>query len=141
MPSLSKQGALVLGLSVALHRTSGEAYGGSLVENLSKLTNFVLSYVSALIVAEGVNILPVIVVILILVLLVARIIKRKRRALKAFGARDTLAFGSRRSPALKPCPNCTEQLPLSAIICDNCEYNFLAQRPGRGQKLLPSAKL
>jgi hypothetical protein len=41
---------------------------------------------------------------------------------------------------LKPCPNCAEELPLSAIICDACDYNFLAARPGRGQKLLPPSE-
>jgi hypothetical protein len=114
----------------------------AIVENLSNLMNFVLTYVSTLMIAGGVNILLVIAVVLILVLLVARIIKRKRHVLKAFGAQSTAAsgrfFSSQRSPALKPCPNCGGQLPLSAIICDHCEYNFLAQRPGRGQKLLPS---
>ena len=42
------------------------------------------------------------------------------------------------SPTVKPCPNCAEQLPITAIICGICDYNFLAERPGRGQKLLSS---
>ena len=116
----------------------------AIVENLSNLTIFVLTYGSTLMIAGGVNILLLAAVGFILVLLAARIIKRKRRVLKAFGGRSTTAsgrfFSNQRSPALKPCPNCGEQLPLSAIICGNCEYNFLAQRPGRGQKLLPSGK-
>ena len=41
-------------------------------------------------------------------------------------------------PALKKCPNCAEQLQLSALICDACDYNFLSGMVGRGQKLLPS---
>jgi Uncharacterised protein family UPF0547 len=47
-------------------------------------------------------------------------------------------FEARRSPALKTCPNCAEQLSLAALICDACDYNFLSARPGRGQKMLPS---
>ena|SRR5918996_422474 len=43
-----------------------------------------------------------------------------------------------RIPALKKCPNCAEQLPLSALLCNACDYNFLATRPGRGQQLLPA---
>ena len=27
--------------------------------------------------------------------------------------------------ALKKCPNCSEQQPLSALICEPCDYNFL----------------
>jgi len=40
--------------------------------------------------------------------------------------------------ALKKCPNCSEQLPLSALICEPCDYNFLSGMVGHGHKLLPS---
>ena len=40
--------------------------------------------------------------------------------------------------AMKKCPNCTEQLPLSALLCEACDYNFLAGMVGHGHKLLPS---
>jgi hypothetical protein len=82
---------------------------------------------------------------LILVLLTARIVKRKRGGFfKSSRARRTSTnksvadrfFENKRMPALKPCPNCAEQLPLSALVCDACDYNFLAARPERGQKLL-----
>jgi Uncharacterised protein family UPF0547 len=118
----------------------------AIMENLSNLTNLVLTYGGTLVITEGVDILPIIAVASILVLLTARIVKRKRNVLKSFRARGTVnnkgssgrLFKSQRSPVLKPCPSCAEQLQLSAIICHTCGYNFLAERPGRGQTLLPS---
>src|SRR5262245_28256229 len=44
-------------------------------------------------------------------------------------------FERRNISARKPCPSCTEQLPLSTLICDACDYNFLS---GNGHKLLPT---
>ncbi len=44
-------------------------------------------------------------------------------------------FERRNISARKPCPSCTEQLPLSTLICDACDYNFLS---GHGNKLLPA---
>jgi hypothetical protein len=113
----------------------------TIVENLSNLVNLVLTDGSALMIAGGLDIPSITALILILVLL-ARIVKRKHTGFTR--ARGTVThkrasgrlFESQRSPALKPCPNCAEQLPLSTIICDTCDYNFLAERPGRGQKLL-----
>jgi hypothetical protein len=111
----------------------------TIVESFSYLANLLLTGGSALMITEGLEILPITVVALILVLLVARLLKRK-----TFRARGPVTnkrassrlFNKQRSPELKPCPNCNEQLPLSAIICDICDYNFLAARPGRGQNLL-----
>jgi ribosomal protein L40E len=119
----------------------------AIVENLSYLANLVLTYGSTLVIAEGSNILPITAVALILAFLAVRMVKRKHRGFpKSFRARRTVVnkrssrrlFESQRGPALKACPNCAEQLPLSAIICRTCDYNFLAARPGRGQNLLPS---
>jgi hypothetical protein len=39
---------------------------------------------------------------------------------------------------LKKCPNCAEQLPLSALVCDECDYNFLSGTVGYRHKLLPA---
>jgi len=39
--------------------------------------------------------------------------------------------------AFKNCPNCTDQLPLSTLVCDACEYNFLSGSTGSRYKLLP----
>jgi hypothetical protein len=112
----------------------------TIVENLSNVANYVLTGGSAVMITGDLEILPITVVALILVLLVARLLKRK-----TFRARGSVTnkgvsgrlFNKQRSPELKSCPNCNEQLPLSAIICDICDYNFLAARPGRGQNLLP----
>lgn len=40
--------------------------------------------------------------------------------------------------AFKNCPNCAEQVPLSTLACDACEYNFLSGSNGPRHKLLPS---
>ena len=39
--------------------------------------------------------------------------------------------------AFKKCPNCAEELPLSTLVCDSCEYNFLSGSIGPKYKLLP----
>jgi hypothetical protein len=136
MPSLNKQRTLVLGTLVALHRPMDEA----IVENLSNLANLLLTDGSPLMIAGGSEILPVTAVALIIVLLVARIVKRKIFRARGTGTHKRTfgrLFERQRSPDLKPCPNCAEQVPLSALICNACDYNFLAARPGRGQNLLP----
>jgi predicted amidophosphoribosyltransferase len=38
----------------------------------------------------------------------------------------------------KKCPNCNDQLPLSTLVCDACEYNFLSGSNGPRHKLLPA---
>jgi hypothetical protein len=119
---------------------------GVLVKDFSTLAKQVLTDGSTLMIAGGADILPIFVFALILVVLTARIMASKHSSVfKSFQAAKTATnhhasdrfFERKRIPALKPCPNCDEQLPLSAILCDACDYNFLAARPGRGQKLLP----
>jgi hypothetical protein len=113
----------------------------TIVEDLSNLANLLLDDGRSLMIAGGLEILPITAVALILVLLVTRIVKRKHFRARGTGTHKHASgrlFERQRSPELKPCPTCNEQLPLSAIICDICDYNFLAARPGRGQKLLPS---
>jgi hypothetical protein len=99
-----------------------------------------------LMLTEGLDTIESSAIALILVLLTARIMKRKHGGFfKSSRGRNTPTndcaadrlFESKRIPALKPCPTCAEQLPLSALLCPRCDYNFLAERPGRGQKLLP----
>jgi hypothetical protein len=108
----------------------------ALLENLSNLINVTLTYGQTLMIASGLDLFSFAAGALILVLLAVRIVKRKRSVRKSFGVRNSATSG--RSPTLKSCPNCAERLALSAIICEACDYNFLAERPGRGQKLLPS---
>jgi hypothetical protein len=40
--------------------------------------------------------------------------------------------------AFKKCPGCAEELPLSTLVCDACEYNFLSGSIGSKYKLLPA---
>jgi Uncharacterised protein family UPF0547 len=42
--------------------------------------------------------------------------------------------------ALKKCPKCAEQLPLSTLVCAACDYNFISGIVGHGHKLLSSPK-
>jgi hypothetical protein len=120
----------------------------AILENLSNLANLILTHGSAPLIADGLDTLSVTALILILILL-TRIVKRKRgvrKSPRSGGASlnkraSVRLFESQRSPVLKQCPSCAKQLPLSAIICNNCDYNFLAERPGRGQKLLSPPQL
>jgi hypothetical protein len=118
----------------------------AIVEDLSTIANVVLTDGKTLMIAEGLDMLDFFAIALILVFLTTRIAKKKQGgSLKSRRAQSTPTnnrasdrfFERKRVPALKPCPSCAEQLPLSALICDACDYNFLAARPGRGQKLLP----
>jgi hypothetical protein len=119
------------------------AIGETIVGNLPALTNVLLTYAGNLIV-ESLDVLYL-GAALTLALLAARILRRKRSVPKSFQAHDSFTrkrvtvrlFKSQRSPVLKQCPSCAEQFPLSALMCDNCDYNFLAERPGRRQVLLP----
>jgi hypothetical protein len=86
----------------------------------------------------GMDILPISALALTLVLLGLRMANKKSVTMaESFqSARSGGFFEKQRMPAQKKCPHCAMQLPLSAIICETCDYNFLAERPGRGQKLL-----
>jgi hypothetical protein len=116
------------------------------VENISTLAKQVLMDGSTLMIAGSMDLLPISALGLIVVILAARIAAAKGwsfikppRAQSAFTHhRATDHLFERSKPTLKPCPNCAKELPLAAIICDACDYNFLAARPGRGQKLLPA---
>lgn len=119
----------------------------AIMEIFSTLAKQVVTDGNTIMIAGGLNLLHFSAIGLILVFLAARIAKKKYGSLfKSFKAESTLAnncvsgrfFERQHIPALKPCPNCAKQLPLSALICEKCDYNFLAARPGHGQKLLPS---
>jgi len=47
-------------------------------------------------------------------------------------------FERRNISARKCCPGCTEELPLSTLICGACDYNFLSGSTSHGRKLLPA---
>ena len=113
--------------------------------NFSTLAIFALADGKTFLSAEGLDILDISAIALILVFLVGKIVKRRQsgfsKSASVWGTSTPAAarfFASKPIPVLKPCPHCARQLPLSAIICEQCDHNFLAARPGRGQKLLPS---
>ena len=43
--------------------------------------------------------------------------------------------------ALKACPKCAEQLPLSTLVCETCDYNFLSRSVGHRHKLLSAPEV
>jgi hypothetical protein len=97
--------------------------------------------------AEHSNFLYVAAVALILVILRARRATRKDTGIfKSVLFWRTLAndrstdrmFERHHIQALKKCPNCKEQLPLSTLICEACDHNFLTGMLGPGQRLLPT---
>ena len=40
--------------------------------------------------------------------------------------------------ALKKCPKCAGQIPLSALVCDGCDFNFISGFAGHRHKMLPA---
>jgi hypothetical protein len=98
-------------------------------------------------IAEELNILHISGIALILAFFTARTARGLERGFfKAFLTRRLFAndrdpdrmFERQHIQALKKCPNCSEQLPLTALICEPCDYNFLSGMVGHGHKLLPS---
>jgi len=65
---------------------------------------------------------------------------------KSYAAESALAknllaeklFGANPLPTQKNCPNCAEPMPISILICDACDYNFLSGRIGTNLKSLPA---
>jgi hypothetical protein len=109
--------------------------------NFSTLAKIIVTDGSTLVIAGGINILHFSAIALILVFLAVRIAKRKSFTARSDPMDNSTAtrfFKRHPLSALKKCPNCAEQLPLSALICDACDYNFLSGMVGHGQKLLPS---
>jgi hypothetical protein len=98
-------------------------------------------------IAEGSKISYFTVIALIFIAFMARIVRRsykfffgslvRGRPFRKERAFDRM-FERRQIVASKKCPHCAEPLPLSAVLCDACDYNFLSEMVGTGQKLLPS---
>jgi hypothetical protein len=113
----------------------------AIAENFSTFAKLIVTDGSTLMIAGGLDILHFSAIALILVLLAVRIAKKKSFTARSDPMDNSTAgrfFERHHIPALKKCPNCAEQLPLSALICDACDYNFLSGMVGHGQKLLPS---
>lgn len=97
--------------------------------------------------AEDINLLHISAIAMIVAFLTAKRTKREEGGFlksllpKIMFANDRDAdrmFERQHIQALKKCPNCTEELPLSVLICEACDYNFLSGMVGLGHKLLPS---
>lgn len=118
----------------------------AILQKFSTFATVLVTDGSTLMIAEGLN-LHLSAIALILVFLAVRIAKQKDGSfLKSSEAGSTLTndctsgriFKRQHMPALKKCPKCAEQLPLSALICDACDYNFLSGMVGQRDRLLPS---
>ncbi len=96
--------------------------------------------------AGGLDVIHIAAAALIFLFLTARKVKKPRGSFfRFFRMRNNPVidgacggfFKKPRIPSFKKCPNCDEPVPLATVLCHACDYNFLAARPGRGQKLLP----
>ena len=96
---------------------------------------------------EGSNILLA-AIALVVIFLAARMVRRKQSGLFRSSKRADRAFTLHRksggmfakqhTQALKKCPNCAKELSLSTLICEGCEYNFLAGTVGLRNRALPA---
>lgn len=93
----------------------------------------------------GLDIYYSLAILLIVALLFTRAMKKKygrlfRSFLASTGLKKSYAndrmFENLRIPAFKKCPNCEGQLPLSALLCDACDFNLLTGNLCRGNKML-----
>ena len=95
---------------------------------------------------DGLNIYYFSAIALIVASLFTRGVKRKYGSIKFFlasiGLKKSYAndrmFENLRVSAFKKCPSCEKQLPLSALLCDACDFNFLAGNLYRSNKMLPA---
>ncbi len=92
---------------------------------------------------EGSNILHYAAMILILAFLAARVANKRDGSFKSLlAARIKRIVGRQHvelpTLKLKKCPECDEQVPLSALICEACDYNFLSRAVAHRHKLLPA---
>jgi hypothetical protein len=113
----------------------------AILQKLSTLGTRLITDGSMLI--EGGDILYFATIVLIGVVIAGRLMKKKYGGVFNGGNLGinhdpNRIFEKQRLPILKKCPNCGEEVGLSALICDECDYNFLSGMVGRGQRLLPS---
>src|SRR6266496_3122282 len=100
----------------------------AILESFSFFPTLVVTNRSTLMIAEGLNTLHFSAIAVIVAFLTARIASKKDRAI----------FKRQHVLTLKKCSKCAEQLPLSALVCDACDYNFLSRMVGHRHKLLPT---
>jgi hypothetical protein len=146
IPSLQKSRKPFFGIPVALHQVVGDTDEVTM-EKLSSLLKLVMTDGSTLMVTGDLTILQFSAIALILVFLLARMAKKKySSSFRSSMAESAITnnfvadriFASQRISLQKDCPNCAEHVPLSALICEACEYNFLSRMVGSRHKMLPS---
>ena len=122
----------------------------AILENFSTFATFVVTAGSTImIIVESLDILYFSAIALILVFLAIRKTKKKDRTFFTSSESGSTLVNDctsgrifkRQHTALKKCPKCAEQLQLSALICDACDYNFLSGMVGQRDRLLPSPEL
>ena len=77
---------------------------------------------------------------LILTLLVVRTSRNQGGLRSLFSKPIQKSFTKKRDLTVlvfKKCPQCDEQMPVSTLVCDSCDYNFLASSILR-HKMLPA---
>ena len=79
----------------------------------------------------------------VLAILVTRIVRKKEGGIFKSSLRGTIKNVYKKkdhfaAPVSKKCPKCAEQLPLSALVCDTCDFNFLAGSVTYRHKMLPA---
>lgn len=75
-----------------------------------------------------------------LAVLVARTLRSEGGAHRFFANPFKKSFARKHEFAIlafKKCPQCAEQIPVSTLVCDHCDHNFLAGSVLR-HKLLPA---
>ncbi|MGH7797099.1 MAG: hypothetical protein ACREQ2_19730 [Candidatus Binatia bacterium] len=117
--------------------------------DFSSFATDLLTNARALVIAEDANILYFSAIAVTLGLLTAKIASKKdggffkwfiAGAFLGIIALPVAIFKKQHVPltALKKCPKCDDQLPLPALVCDACDYNFISGIAGHRRQMLPS---
>jgi hypothetical protein len=97
---------------------------------------------SMLIITANLDVITHAAMVPIFALLTARIARKLDGVFKYFVPRAVKNPFERKDSfaalAFKKCPKCAEQLPLSTLVCDACDYNFLAGSVIRPHTALPA---
>jgi hypothetical protein len=120
-----------------------------LLNNLSSFANQVMTNGSMIMIADGSDILPYCAIALMLGFLTARIGSKKGGSFFKWFVAGTLggiialpvAIFKKEPvalPAFKKCPKCTGEIPIFALVCDACDYNFISGLVGNRHPMLPA---
>jgi hypothetical protein len=120
-----------------------------ILNNLSSFANQLMTNGSMLMIADGSDILPYGAIALMLGFLTARMGSRKGGNFFKWFVAGTLggiialpvAVFKKEPvalPAFKKCPKCTGQIPISALVCEECDYNFITGLVRNRLTMLPA---